>query len=149
MLRWGFLFAIGFCVQTRGADTAILKVLTHRLDAQGQHALSPSLYERDAYQAELRTHPERVHGMRFDVNWRTLKANRNPLVLRVELKTANRSPSEPLVLEQPIKRGQWGRRWSALTLDGRDFVAAGEVVAWRAEILEGEQVIAKQESFLW
>ena len=32
--------------------------------------MSPSLYERDAYQARLRAHPEHRYGMRFDVQWR-------------------------------------------------------------------------------
>ena len=32
----------------------ISKVLPHWLDLQGRHTLSPSLLERDAYQAKLR-----------------------------------------------------------------------------------------------
>src|SRR5437899_2397501 len=33
------------------ATGRIIKVLPHLLDLQGHHALSPSLYDRDAYQA--------------------------------------------------------------------------------------------------
>ena len=41
-----------------GGSGRILKVLPHLLDGKGHHTLSPSLLERDAYQAELRLHPE-------------------------------------------------------------------------------------------
>ena len=45
-------------------------MLPHYLDKEGRHTLSPSLYERDAYQAILRQNPEKRGGMRFDVQWK-------------------------------------------------------------------------------
>lgn len=58
------------------ADTGrVTKVLLHFLDLQGHSALSPSLYDRDAYQAQLRKHPEQCSGMRFDILWRARAAS--------------------------------------------------------------------------
>src|SRR6266705_3403962 len=64
----------------------VAKVLPHFLDLQGRHTLYPSLYERDAYQALLRQHPEKRSGIRFDVEWRTKGPIWEPLTLRVELR---------------------------------------------------------------
>src|SRR5262245_38003531 len=74
--------SLGMAGETRAR---IYKVLAHFVDSKGRHSLSPSLYERDAYQAELRRHPERISGMRFDVNWRVRNAS-EPIRLRLELR---------------------------------------------------------------
>ena len=39
------------------AEAKISKVLPHWLDKKGRHTLSPSLFERDAYQAQLPRQP--------------------------------------------------------------------------------------------
>ena len=57
--------------QSFGATGRVIKVLPHFLDLQGRAALSPSLYDRDAYQAVLRDHPEKRSGLRFDMQWKT------------------------------------------------------------------------------
>ena len=44
--------------QASAATGRVLKVLPHLLDTNGLHTLKPSLYERDAYQAYLRKHPD-------------------------------------------------------------------------------------------
>ena len=49
------------------ADGKVIKALPQFLDAQGQSALSPSLYDRDAYQAYLREHTTNISTLRFDV----------------------------------------------------------------------------------
>src|SRR5438876_12384074 len=53
------------------ATGRVIKVLPEFLDLQGRSSLAPSLYERDAYQAVLREHPERRAGIRFYVQWKT------------------------------------------------------------------------------
>ena len=60
----------------------VLKVLPHFLDRDGKHALSPSLYERDAYQAHLRKNPAEISALRFDVNW---SADGKPADLRIRV----------------------------------------------------------------
>src|SRR5207249_4815919 len=55
------------CLLTCGVGQAaagrVVKVLPQFLDLKGRNTLSPSLYERDAYQAVLRRHPEQRSGM--------------------------------------------------------------------------------------
>src|SRR5690349_6151916 len=62
----------------------LVKVLPHFVDKQSRIALSPSLYERDAYQAHLRKNPSEQGGMRFDVQWKSGATNR--FLLRLELR---------------------------------------------------------------
>ena len=52
----------------------IVKVLPLLLDRQGHDSLSPSLYDRDAYQARLRDHTNEISAVRFDVLWKATKA---------------------------------------------------------------------------
>lgn len=127
----------------------IYKVLPHRLDALGRHTLSPSLYERDAYQAYLRRHPNECAGLRFDIQWKVKKATAGPLKLRVEVRTSKTDAAKPLVLETPLQRKGRLSRWSALTIAGERFKVLGEVIAWRATLWEGDAFLAEQQSFLW
>ncbi|MFO1511357.1 MAG: hypothetical protein U1F83_00330 [Verrucomicrobiota bacterium] len=80
------------------ATGSIVKVLPHFLDLEGRHSVSPSLYDRDAYQAELRRHPEKRSGMRFDILWRgrSQRKEKEKATLRVELRGAAKGnlPSE-------------------------------------------------------
>ncbi len=78
------------CVAS-SADTAkIFKVLPHYLDQQGKHSLSPSLYDRDAYQAFLRDNPDKRSALRFDINWKAKRSKSEQLVLRIELRGSGR-----------------------------------------------------------
>jgi len=52
----------------------VVKVLPFFLDAQGRIAKSPSLFDRDVYQAYLREHTNEVSGVRFDVLWKAGKS---------------------------------------------------------------------------
>jgi hypothetical protein len=129
------------------AEGRVIKVLPHLLDAKGRHTLSPSLYERDAYQARLRADPSLAHGLRFDVLWKISKAGAKPLTLRIELRGAN--GTTPMTVEREVKRGFLGRRWSGIELDSEDFRKVGMVSAWRASLREGDSEIASTSSFLW
>lgn len=128
----------------------IVKVLRHYLDLEGRHTLSPSLYERDAYQAQLRKHPEQCSALRFDVQWKARKTAGPELKLRLEVRGSRAYLSKPWVLERTVNRKGFGwTRWSSLELGGQDFKQLGEVVAWRATLWDGEECIAEQQSFLW
>jgi len=133
----------------QAAEARINKVLPHVLDDQGRHALAPSLYERDAYQAQLRKQPEKIRGIRFDIHWRAQRTVRGPLTLRLELRTANRAEMAPLVLETAVKPGLFGRKWSSIHLDGERFTEAGSVLSWQATLLDGGRELAAKRSFLW
>ncbi len=139
--------AAGFAFPTEAATARIIKVLPHLLDREGRHALSPSLYERDAYQAFLRKNPDQCSGLRFDVQCKAKAADWSRLRLRMEVRGSKEA--KPLVLEQPVRRNPRYHRWSSLTLDGASYQKAGELIAWRATLWEGDQMLAQQKSFLW
>ena len=132
------------------ASGRVLKVLPHFLDLKGRHTLSPSLFDRDAYQAQLRQHPEQRSGVRFDVQWKGLGDADKPLKLRVELRgMAKGELPRTKVLEQDVtSRSNWSR-WSGLTLAGEAYKQFGDVTAWRVTLLEGDHVLSEQQSFLW
>lgn len=139
------------CAIARAAEAEgrVLKVLVHHLDIEGRQSLSPSLYERDAYQAFLRKHPEKVSGVRFDVQWKAKHADAARLKLRLEAIGARASLKEPFVLDVPVKPDRWGGTWSALTMDKEVFARFGEPAAWRITLWEGDRMIAEQKSFVW
>ncbi len=114
--------------------------------------LSPSLYDRDAYQAQLRRHPEQRSGLRFGVLWRGRAEGGTTLKLRAELRGMAKGdlPSQ-MKLETEVKIGASGStsRWAKLTLAGDDYKKFGEVSAWRVTLWNGDQFVAEQNSFLW
>lgn len=132
------------------ATGRVTKVLPHFLDLKGRHALSPSLYDRDAYQARLRQHPEQRSALRFDVLWRA-KGVQSKLKLRAELRgTAYGNLPRQTTLETELDARLAGRnRWSALLLAGEAYKTFGEVTAWRVTLWDGEQLVGEQKSFLW
>ena len=131
------------------ATGRVIKVLPHLLDLKGRHAVSPSLYERDAYQAHLRRNPEQRSGLRFDIQWRVRARGAANLKLKVEMRgiAQGKLPSEK-TLESAVQGG-YGSRWTAITLSRDDYKAIGEVTAWRVSLWEGDQLIGEQKSFLW
>jgi hypothetical protein len=133
---------------TANAATAkIVKVLPHYIDLEGRVALSPSLYERDAYQALLRTKPERRSGLRFDVEWKA--STRAPLTLRVELRGTRQEKATTAMIEATVKHRGLFSKWAAVELTGDDYKLFGELRAWRATLWDGPTQMAEQKSFLW
>ncbi len=132
------------------ATGRVIKVLPQFLDLQGRQTLSPSLFERDAYQAYLRVHTNEVSGMRFAVQWRANGASDAPVKLRIELRGAAKGdlPSGS-TLEYEVKPGGWFSHWTFLPIVGDDYKRFGRVTAWRATLWEGEVMLSEQKSFLW
>lgn len=125
----------------------VLKVLPHFLDKDGKHTLSPSLFERDAYQAHLRKNPTEISALRFDVNW---SADGKPPNLRVRIEARGGKPgTQPKMLETPVKPGWSGSAWAAVTLDKEIYRELGGVSAWRITLWDGDTMLAEQKSFLW
>lgn len=142
------LAALGLLASPAGAATAkLVKVLPHFVDQQGRIALNPSLYERDAYQAQLRTHPEERSGLRFDVQWRSRDASR--LRLRLELRGNRGRDGTTAVVEEVVKYRGLFTTWSRASLTGEAYKKFGELSAWRATLWDGDKMIAEQRSFLW
>jgi len=150
--RWAWLLAmlglgLGAGVGVEAASAKISKVLPHLVDREGRHALSPSLYERDAYQAHLRERPEEVGGMRFDVHWKVSRDLAEGLRLRIELRGTGQP--EVITLERPVERRPWYDRWSRVLLNEETFGRLGRLIAWRVSLWRGPEMIAEQRSFLW
>ena len=136
-----------------GADPAptgkVVKVLPFFLNLHGQASLSPSLFDRDAYQAYLRTHTNEISGVRYDVLWKASGTAASPVKIKVELQAVGTNGAPSLrTLEATVKPGHF-RRWTELPLTGEDFVNLGHVVAWRATLWSGDQLLGAQQSFLW
>ncbi len=127
----------------------ILKVLQFRLDKKDRIALSPSLFERDAYQAILRRHTNQCAGMRFDIQWQAKVRRGTALRLRMELLATLQGVRTPVVVEQPVVVKSHRTRWSFVTVKGADFRRTGTIVAWRATLWEGDHRLAEEHSFLW
>ncbi len=129
----------------------ILKVLPEFLDKNGKTALTPSLYDRDAYQAILRIHPSRRSGIRFYIQWKTKGAVWEPLVVRLELRGAAAGTlPKKLVLDNFVENVATPfSRWVEVDLVGDEYKNFGGVTAWRASLWEGRRMLGKQQSFLW
>lgn len=156
MRRPTLILALCFalCAAVSAATTAttgrVIKVLPQFLDLKGRHALSPSLYDRDAYQAYLRIHTNDISGMRFAVQWKASNAQAAPLKLRVEIHGIVHGDLPPsTVLEQEVKPGGWFSHWAYLPLLGDEYKKIGEVTAWRATLWDGDKMLGEQKSFLW
>src|ERR1043166_1148456 len=109
-----------FCVLAAQAATGrVIKVLPHFLDQQGRHTVSPSLFDRDAYQAVLRQHPEQRSGMRFDIEWRVKGTPDSDLKLRLEARgSARGSVARTVVFETHVEPKGWVGQWKGLTPTG-------------------------------
>src|SRR2546421_12963242 len=101
----------------KAATGRVIKVLPYFLDAEGRKAISPSLYDRDAYQFYLRQHPEKRSAIRFDVQWKTKGQFSAQPTLRVELRgSAQGDLPKTLSLERPVEPRGWFSHWSGLSL---------------------------------
>jgi hypothetical protein len=151
MRRPTLIFALNFilCAAASAATGKVIKVLPQFLDLKGRSAISPSLYDRDAYQAYLRVHTNDISGMRFAVEWKA--HGTSDLKLRVEIRGVSQAAGLPpnVVLEQPVKSGFLFNRWGYLPLKGEDYKRIGEVTAWRATLWDGDKLLGEQKSFLW
>ncbi len=134
----------------QAATGRVVKVLPQFLDAKGRNSTSPSLYERDAYQAYLRQHTNQIAGMKFHVQWKTKGAPSGTLKLKVEMRGIVRGGvPEELVLEEPVKPGRWFTHWTGILVSGEQYRKLGELSAWRVTLWDAGQLLGEQRSFLW
>ncbi|HEY5912419.1 MAG TPA: hypothetical protein VJA21_17595 [Verrucomicrobiae bacterium] len=150
---WLWAMALG-CLLAAPASAAtgrVIKVLPQFMDRQGRTSLSPSLYERDAYQAELRLNPSRRSGLRYYVQWKTRGAVWQPLKLRVELRgVARGNLPKQLTLERKLAaKHTLFSRWDEVTLSTAQYQELETVTAWRVTLWEGASLLGEQKSFLW
>lgn len=145
------VFTLACFAAANAADSAgrIVKVLPLFLDQQGREAKSPSLFDRDAYQAYLREHTSEVSAIRYDVQWTAKKNPAEKFKLRVELRSVGETSQPQLkTLETEVTPGTFSQ-WTEITLGGADYQKFGNVVAWRVTLWRGDQQLGEQKSFLW
>ena len=153
MCRLIFLCLLGFALESAPSAHAAIgkvnKVLPHFLDIQGRHSLSPSLFDRDAYQAKLRQNPDLRSGIRYDINWRTRSVKASTFKLRVELRGIAKGNLPQLKTIEREVVGGVGSHWTSISLSGDDYKQFGEVTAWRVTLWDGDELLGEQKSFLW
>ena len=141
---------LAVALPAQAATGRVIKVLPQFLDLKGRTSLSPSLYERDAYQAFLRQHTNQISAMVFNIQWKAKGKPTAPLKLRVEARGVVRGElPKQLVLEKPVEPGGWFSHWVSISLSRNDYKDLGEVTAWRVTLWEDTQLLGEQQSFLW
>jgi hypothetical protein len=151
-MRWSVftaLLVLASALAANAESAKIIKVLPHFLDLQGRDSIHPSLFERDAYQNELRGSPSKRSALRFDVQWKAAWYEYDALKLRVEIKGMKGKQPTHIAVEQAVKPGTMFSKWTGLTLGGEHYQNFGEMISWRAMLVNGTNVVAEQKSFLW
>ncbi len=129
-------------------DVRVIKVLPELIDKKGRTALSPSLFDRDAYQHHLRLNPNEVTALRFEIQYKA-KGIQGPLLLRLEIRGSQTELGKREVFETEVPAGARFSKWGRVQFDRATSDAMGSVVAWRASLVKDGTILAKQESFLW
>jgi hypothetical protein len=127
----------------------VIKVLPQLLDSKGRHALSPSLYERDAYQLVLRKSPAKQAGLRLAVQWKAKNVDWAKLTLRAEMRGLTDNVIHSVSLEEPVQKKGRFSHWAEFRIEGATFRDFGQLVAWRVSLWEGDLQLGHLESFLW
>ena len=133
----------------QAGEGSVVKALPQLLDKQGRHTLSPSLYERDAYQFHLRKNPLLRGGARLAVQWKAKHVDWSKLKLRAEMRCLLGDNLHTVTIEEPaIKNGHFSS-WSEFRIEGDDYKSFGQLAAWRVTLWEGDHQLGQMESFLW
>src|SRR5438034_10086333 len=127
MRAWimALLFVCGWASSGLAASAKIIKVLPQFLDLEGRHSISPSLYDRDAYQAKLRREPKERSALRFVIQWRARQTV--PLKLRVEMRGGKGNQPTQATLESSSAHLAGFSKWTQLMLSGEDYKNFGEL----------------------
>ena len=142
--------ALALAGSAPGATGRVIKVLPQFLDLKGRNSLTPSLYERDQYQALLRIETNRCSGMRFYMQWKAKGPSAAPLRLRLEIRGIARGDyPKHLTLEKPVQPSGRFSHWTQFDLIGQEYKDFGSVTAWRVTLWEDTRLLSEQRSFLW
>ncbi len=154
-MRWFIAFLCCLCLAApiRAGDAVsgrVLKVLPLFMDLKGRTQTTPSLYDRDAYQASLRSQPTQRSGIEFAIEWKAKGPKSTPLKLRLEARGGLKAqPPTQIVLEESVApTGMFGA-WTSLKLTGEAYKKFGDVSAWRATLWDGVRLVHEEKSFLW
>ena len=130
------------------AEVKILKVLPLYLDLEGRHAISPSLFDRDAYQSQLKRNPALRTALKMEIQWKAPKKS-GEAEIRVELRGSSPSGTETVTLRETAQPTGFFSKWKPVKMEGEAFKKFGELLAWRVTVWQGGKQVAEQKSFLW
>ena len=142
---------ISSCATKSGSGPAsISKVNTYHLrpgmDLQTDDRMIRFEYSHRTYGAISSEDYAARYGNYYTVFWKNENKGAN-LTLRLEYTQAN-TGSEVKTLEIPISNA--GRRGtSEFQIIGENYATNGPVNSWKVTLLQGDQVIAEDKSFLW
>ena len=149
MMRPLVILALLLAPPAHAAVGRVVKVLPQFLDKKGRNSLSPSFYERDAYQFFLRKHPEERAALRLAVQWKAKDVDWTTLKLRAEMRGLVGDSTHTVTLEEPaVKNGHFSN-WSEFKIQGVPFRDFGQLVAWRVTLWQGDHQLGELDSFLW
>jgi hypothetical protein len=87
--------------------------------------------------------------MRLAVQWKAKKVDWTKLNLRAEMRCLQEDNLHIVTIEEPaVKNGHYSS-WSEFRIEGADYKAFGQLVAWRVTLWEGDHQLGQLESFLW
>ncbi len=142
------LLIVAMTVAAPAAEQRVIKVLPHLMDKEGRIARSPSLFERDAYQGWLRANPDERSGIRYDILWQSYISG--SYTLKVELLgRVEDGKARTKTVEMKLDVTDRRRHWDHVKFEGAEYLEFGRIVAWRVSIWQGDQMLAKEQSFLW
>jgi hypothetical protein len=127
----------------------VVKVLPLFLDTNNAVSPSPSLFDRDAYQARLREHTNEITGIRFDVLWKAHNARGVNLKLCLEIHGVAGAGLPTRTNLVALVTPKLFNHWTSLTLNGPAYKNFGDLAAWRATLWNGTNLLGEQKSFLW
>jgi hypothetical protein len=151
-MRWPITILLSFALfastAVAGYGGKVIKVLPQFLDLQGRTTLSPSLYERDAYQAQLQARPAERSGMVFNIQWKAQPSAR--LKLFVEARgIVHEKSAQTFVWEKSVTRHGWFSQWEKIFITGDEFRQLNTMTAWHVTLWDGDKLLGEQKSFLW
>jgi len=149
-MRW-FAYLLLFVIagSAFAGEGRVIKVLPLYLDAKGRDSLQPSLYERDAYQAVLRAHPDQRSALRFAIQWKAHNVDWSKARIVVETRGIDNNTIINRSVDQPLHKGGVFSKWANVDISGKDFETMGELSSWRVTLWEGDHKLGEQKSFLW
>lgn len=149
-MRWIiFAWLLALAPATFAGQGRVIKVLPLYLDSKGRDSLNPSLYERDAYQALLRAHPDQRSALRFAVQWKARNVDWSKTKLVVETRGVQENIIIPRTIDYTLHKGGRFSQWAHVDISGDLFKTMGELAAWRVTLWEGNHKLGEQKSFLW
>ena len=152
-MRWvilALLLALAGGPASAATGGRVIKVLPQFLDLKGRESLSPSLFDRDAYQSQLRHHPTERSGLQFKIQWKAQSAPTQDLKLRVEFRGVARGELPKTgAIDTVVRRKHWYSHWTGVKIDETTYREFGEITAWRVSLWDGGKLLSEQKSFLW